>query len=79
MNVNEFINAIQNRPQMLVEEVRIDYLFYLIFGFLGSNLMKEQCYIDQKFRNYFYDWVINWVKNNIDEKYECNSFFGIIF
>ena len=60
---------------MYVDEVRIDYIFYLIFGYLGSNLMKEQCYIDEQFRNCFFDWVLNWVKLNIDENYECTSFF----
>lgn len=75
MNIREFINAVRNRPQMYVEEVRIDYLFYLIFGFLGNNLMDNQYCIDKKFSNLFYDWVLNWVKKNVDDKYECSSLF----
>ena len=41
MNIKEFICAIQNRPQMYVEETKLDYIYYLVIGFLGSNLMNK--------------------------------------
>ena len=41
MNIKEFICAIQNRPQMYVEEIKLDYIYYLVIGFLGSNLMNK--------------------------------------
>lgn len=75
MDIKEFIAAIQNRPKMFVEEVRLDYLYYLIFGHLGSNLMKEYSDIDKKFSAYFYNYVLEWVRKNVDENYERNSFF----
>lgn len=27
MNIKDFINAIQNRPKMYVEELRLDYIY----------------------------------------------------
>lgn len=75
MDIKEFIAAIQNRPKMFVEEVRLDYLYYLIFGYLGSNLMKEYSDIDEKFSAHFYNYVLEWVRKNVDENYERNSFF----
>ena len=29
MNIKDFINAIQNRPKMYVEELRLDYIYYI--------------------------------------------------
>ena len=76
MDIKTFISSIQNRPKMYVEEIRLDYIFYLIFGFLGSNMINGSIYnTDQKFKIYFSDWVLNWITNNIDKSYEQKSFF----
>lgn len=75
MDIKEFIAAIQNRPKMFVEEIRLDYLYYLIWGYLGSNLMKGYSGIDEKFQAHFYNYVLEWVRKNVDENYERNSFF----
>lgn len=32
MDIKTFISNIQTRPKMYVEEIRLDYIFYLIFG-----------------------------------------------
>ena len=42
MNVEKFILAIKNRPLMYVEQIRIDYIFYLLKGYVGSNLSIEE-------------------------------------
>lgn len=76
MNIKEFINAIRNRPMMYVEEMRLDYIYYLVIGYLGCNLInKTDCVIDQKFKSHFPNWLIRWVKANVDESYERQSFF----
>ena len=66
MNIKDFINAIQNRPKMYVEELRLDYIYYIIIGFLGSNLMNK---------NYFPNWLLEWVRKNKNEYYEKRSFY----
>lgn len=61
---------------MYVEKIKISYIYYLVIGFLGSNLIKQDNYrIDRLFKQYFTGWVLNWVKENIDSNYEKNSFF----
>ena len=76
MNIKEFISAIQKRPQMYVKEVRLDYIYYLVIGYLGSSLINESsCSIDQKFKAHFSNWVLEWVRKNVDESYERKSFF----
>lgn len=76
MNIKEFINAIRSRPQMYVEEVRLDYIYYLVIGYLGCTLMnKSDCMTDQKFKSHFPNWLLVWVKENVDENYESKSFF----
>lgn len=75
MDIKEFIAAIQNRPKMYVEEVRLDYLYYLIWGYLGGNLMKGYSDIEKKFQAYFYNYVLEWARKNVDENYERNSLF----
>ena len=76
MNVKEFINAIRNRPRMYVEDIKLDYIYYLIIGFLGSNLInKKGNNIDQIYKSFFCQWMLKWVKENVNENYERKSFF----
>lgn len=76
MNIKEFIISVRNRPQMYIEEIRLDYIYYLVIGFLGSNLInKDSCIIDQNFKSHFFKWVLKWVKKNVDKEYEQKSFF----
>lgn len=76
MNIKEFINAIGNRPKMYVEEMKLDYIYYLVIGYLGCTLInKTDCIIEQKFKSHFPNWLLVWVKKNVDEKYERQSFF----
>ena len=76
MNIKEFICAIQNRPQMYVEEIKLDYIYYLVIGFWGSNLMnKGVSNIDQMYKSHFSNWILDWVKKNVNENYERSNFF----
>lgn len=74
MNVEEFILAIQERPLMYVESVRIDYIFYLLKGYVGSNLVYKDD-IDVAFHSRFYLWVLNWANENTDKKFEMDEGF----
>ncbi len=76
MNIQEFVKAVQSRPQMYVEKVRVDYVYYLIIGFLGSNLINSnECGIEQCFRLHFSKWLLEWVRENKDKQYNSTSFF----
>lgn len=76
MNIKEFIYAIQSRPQMYVEEVRLDYIYYLISGYVCSVLInKGGCNIDREFKEKFLDWTVKWVRENLDENYEKKHFW----
>lgn len=42
MNIKEFINAIRNRPMMYVEEMRLDYIYYLVIGYLRVKSFQQK-------------------------------------
>lgn len=76
MDIETFIKSVQSRPLMYVEEVKIEYIYYLIVGFLGSNLINQRGYdIDQNFKSNFMQWVYDWVLKNVNRDYERKSFF----
>lgn len=76
MSIEKFIKAIRNRPLMYVEKLEINYIYYLVIGFLGSNLMKGDIYkIDRIFHKHFVGWVIKWVQENVDSNYVKKSFY----
>ena len=74
MNVEKFILAIKNRPLMYVEQIRIDYIFYLLKGYVGSNLsIEEKKEIDYTFKQKFYQWVLAWANKNTDKVFETSE------
>lgn len=74
MNVEKFILAIKNRPLMYVEQIRIDYIFYLLKGYVGSNLsIEEKKEIDYTFHSKFYQWVLAWTNKNTDKVFETSE------
>lgn len=76
MDIKTFINSIQTTPRMYIEEIKIEYIYYLVVGFIGSNLINGRTYnSDQKFKEYFSGWLLNWVTKNLDKNYERKSFF----
>ena len=76
MSIEKFIRNIRNRPLMYVEKLDMHYIYYLIVGFLGSNLKEGDSYkIDRIFHRHFIGWLIKWVKENVDSNYEKKSFY----
>ena len=71
MNIKEYLSAVQNRPRMYLEEERLDYLYHLILGYVGSNLANEKNYKeDLKFVSYFSRWLLAWVRSHMNQNYE---------
>lgn len=76
MNIKEFISAVRNRPRMYVKEERLDYVYYLIIGYLGSNLSNDNIdKEDSKFHSFFPEWLLAWTKVYVDKGYERKNFF----
>ncbi|MFG6368264.1 MAG: hypothetical protein K1W16_07515 [Lachnospiraceae bacterium] len=66
----------KKKPQAVLNEVRIDYLEYVIDGFKGCNKINGfDDDIAVQFHYYFSDWLINWIQSNRDKKYEKQHFF----
>lgn len=89
MNVIEFINGVQSRPLMYLENKSLQEFYYLIKGFLGAKFSNNIFDLeDEFFEERFTDFLrkkyqsndINWKKilemesnNNSLESYECFS------
>ena len=74
MDVEKFILAIKKRPFMYVEQIRIDYVFYLLKGYVGSNLsINETKGIDYAFHTRFYKWVLAWANKNTDKTFKASE------
>lgn len=74
MNVKDFIKNIQKMPTAFVHEVRLDYLEYVIEGFICCNSMYDRADNEERcFHCYFVDWIVGWINQNIDNKYERKS------
>ena len=71
MNIKEYLSAVQNRPCMFLEEERLDYLYHLIIGYVGSNSANgNNSKEDLKFISYFSRWLLAWVRNHVNHNYE---------
>ncbi|MCH5267595.1 MAG: hypothetical protein J1E62_04540 [Lachnospiraceae bacterium] len=66
MNIETLIEAMKKRPKMFVEEEKIEYIFYFLFGYCSSNLDDD---LDKYFCMWFGKWLIRWIKEHIDEQY----------
>lgn len=54
MDIKTFISCIQTTPRMYIEEIKLEYIYYLVIGFIGSNLINGRTYnSDQKLKNIF--------------------------
>ncbi len=74
--LREYIKLIEKKPQAFLNEVRIDYLEYVIDGFKVCNKIND--FDDDtavQFHYYFSDWLINWIQSNRDKRYEKQHFF----
>jgi len=73
MKIRQLINAMKKRPGMYVKEERIDYIYYLLSGYCGSNVNLEDDDINRKFRLWFWKWLLQWIEENVDAEYEPKS------
>jgi len=71
MNLMELIDSMEKRPKMYVMPVKIEYIFYFIFGYLWRKDLDD---IERTFRSHFHYWIVDWIVKNIDNKYEMESF-----
>ena len=73
INIEEFIESIEKRPLMYLDQKKIDYLYYYLVGYLyKENDCNDD--VDNWFRHHFENWTLIWVKNNIDIDYKRHSF-----
>lgn len=74
-NVEKMIGYIKARPKMYVEEVRLDYIYYLLKGFLGcSNMTLFADEKDRAFKSDFYKWVVAKMKSAYNSDYSDRYF-----
>lgn len=72
LTIDKFIDAVSRRPLMYVYEKKVDYIYYLILGYLGGIKRDD---IDNTFSREFLNWTLEWLNTNIDAKYRQRSFF----
>lgn len=72
MNVMELINSMMKRPQMFIYPVKIDYIFYFIFGFFMRDDLDFYD-IDNAFKNCFSNWIVDWIDQNVGSRYESEN------
>jgi len=81
INIEEKISNIRKRPKMFVYEIRLDYIYYLIAGSLGSNMGSPDVQdIDIAFKHDFNQWVEEWIyeKKEIDFRRKVVVWYKII-
>lgn len=67
MNVKEFVSAMKIRPLMYMEELKTEYIFYLLKGFVGCNLSSDA---DKIFHSHFHRWVLDRANSKSIRKFE---------
>ena len=76
MNIEEFIRAIQKRPLMYIEALRIEYIYHLLTGFHLSNVSnKNYNDVDRCFHSFFKKWILQWIRKNKNPDYDVESFY----
>lgn len=68
--IEELINRIEKRPKMFVHEVRLDYIYYLLAGYIGCAVQTK--FIEKKdiyFREKFFVWLKKWAEINFNKDY----------
>lgn len=73
MQIKELISSIQKRPKMFVKEERIDYIFYLLFGYCGAHSKLSEDDMDRSFCIWFGKWLIMWIEDNVDAEYSSKT------
>lgn len=73
MDIEELIYAIEKRPLMYMEEVHIDYIFYIVKGYLSGALADNSKNIT--FHSKFYRWLVDWINKNTGYCFELQDGF----
>lgn len=72
MDIEELIFTIEKRPLMYMEEVRIDYIFYILKGYLSGTLDNKK---NSTFHSNFYRWLVEWMNNNTEYCFKIQEGF----
>lgn len=76
MDIREKIISIEKRPLMFIEEMRLDFIYYIIAGHIASSLGHDKATEnDKKFHYTYHKWIYNWIKNNIDSDFPEEDLF----
>lgn len=62
-----------NTTQMLVREVRMDYIFHFLIGYRVANAKLPVDNMDRNFCSWFGKWLLIWIEDNVDSKYRATS------
>ena len=73
MYIEQLIDSIKKRPKMYVNEEKIEYIFHYILGYSSACHKFSPDDIDKMFCNWFWKWLVKWIKDNIDIcREQCN-------
>ncbi|WP_020224855.1 hypothetical protein [Holdemania massiliensis] len=65
MNIKELIQLVKRRPGMFIGDLKLEYLYHFINGFLFNNISTSRAdEIDEAFKREFHQWVREWIKEN---------------
>lgn len=73
MYIEQLIDSIKKRPKMYVNEEKIEYIFHYILGYSSACHKFSPDDIDKMFCNWFWKWLVKWIKDNIDSEYQPKS------
>lgn len=73
-NIDVLISLVEKRPLMFIESKRIDYLYYLLIGYLAGK-GDQKTDIDRYFHSRFFHWSLQWVRNNINTNYDLHGIY----
>lgn len=75
VQIRELINAMRSRPQMYLEDMKLDYIYHFIFGYLMSiKVNGKESVRGISFARYMFYWILEWIVKNIDASYKPKDF-----
>lgn len=69
MDIMQLIDAIQKRPKAYIKEEKIEYIFYLLFGYCGACHKFSEDELNKMFCCWFGKWLIEWINDNVIKGY----------
>lgn len=73
MYIEQLIDSIRKRPKMYVQEEKIEYIYYYIFGYCSACHNFSVDNMDKMFCCWFWKWLEKWIIDNIDSEYQTKS------